>query len=643
LLAEISVKLLTRPPAGSTFVDAAPDGPRLWQQFRDSRSKESDRREPSIFHWNLPDSWEPSWMKEIANLVLPHRESFVRAILFSIGAAIASIVRIAAIAFGVDLFLGGSITLPFGITLVGSMGGIILSGVALALTALHARLRHLSHVGWSQTTRWIQHDLRVAVYDRVQRLEMSLLQVHQRGAMLATLVADIDKLEHAGEASWALTDLAISSTALIGAVSLTATTMPSWLTIAIPLLAALSVGLYPKLRERQAAVRQRSSQLAGQVSNQLDGLEVIKSFTAEDRELERLRAGSQAYMSESMKTIHMQSAMPLVLEATILAILVFTYRSNAMLTVAQGQSFGHFQALNMFTSHLMFPANTLGLHMDTLGQGLEALRRVHNALQLTDEREMDFGRRTLPFDSILGEILYENVNFSYPGAGPVLCDVTMRFNRGATTAVVGLSGSGKTTVIKLLLGFGTGYSGTIRIDGQDAATFSRASLRQAIALVSQDVYLFDRSVMENIRLSRPSASDAEVVEAAHLAHAHEFISGLPDGYETKLAERGTNLSLGERQRIAIARAILKRAPILILDEATSNLDSNTEAGISATLREVAANRTLILIAHRLATVQYADHIYVLEKGEVVAQGTHHELVCQPGRYQSLWQDQTGQR
>jgi ATP-binding cassette subfamily B protein len=630
--------------AGLTVGLAVLLGPPLWRQLQDPRPKEKGRRELRASDRRLPAGLEwPGWLKEIVVLARPHRESFVRAMLLSVGAAIAAVVRIASIAFGVDLLLGGSIALPFGVTLVGSAGVAILTGVALSMTVLHARLRHQSHVSWSKAGRRIQHDLRLILFDRVQRLEMSSLQVHQRGAMLATLVADIDKLEHTAEASWALTDLAISSTALLGAIGFIATTVPFWLTISVPVLAALSVSLYPKLRERYAAVRERSSQLAGQVSNQLDGLEIIKSFTAEDRELERLRAGSHAYLTESSSAVHMQSALPLVLEATILGSLVFTYRTNAMLTVAQGHSFGRFQALNMFTSHLMFPANTLGLHMDNLGQGLEALKRVRDALRLTDERDKDIGRRPLPLESVAGQVLYENVSFSYPGTGPVLRNVNMRFDAGATTAVVGLSGSGKTTLVRLLLRFSTDYSGTIRIDGEDAANFSRASLRQAIALVSQDVYLFDRSVMENIRLSRPDANEAEVIEASHLARAHEFISKLPNGYETKLAERGANLAMGERQRVSIARAILKNAPILILDEATSNLDSNTEADISRNLQKVAAKRTLILIAHRLATVQYADCIYVLEKGEVIAQGTHRELVRQPGRYQSLWQDQTGHR
>jgi ATP-binding cassette subfamily B protein len=284
---------------------------------------------------------------------------------------------------------------------------------------------------------------------------------------------------------------------------------------------------------------------------------------------------------------------------------------------------------------------TMGLHMDNLSQGLDALKRVRETLELAEEVKADLNLCHLHRKSVSGDVRYDNVTFSYPSSAPALRNVSLRFEAGATTAVVGLSGSGKTTLVKLLQRLYDTDSGSIAIDGADIATISRQSLRQAIAMVSQDVYLFDRSVLENIRLSRPDAAEEEVVEAARVAQAHEFIAALPQGYYTRLGERGGTLSAGQRQRVSTARAVLKDAPIMVFDEATSNLDSNTEAGIAKELRRVGAGRTVILIAHRLATVRHADRIYALENGEVIAEGTHQELVRQPGRYQSLWRDQTG--
>jgi ATP-binding cassette, subfamily B, bacterial len=580
-------------------------------------------------------------LESLAPVIEPYRREFVRAIALNIVGAIAGIFRIAAMAFTIDLLLGGSISLPFGWVLAGMSGAAILTAAALGLTALQAWIRHRSHVVWSATGRQIQHDLRVRCYDRVQRLEMSSLQMRQRGDLLSTLVEDIDNLDKAIEALWALMDLALSSAALLVAIGFIAVTAPLWLLIPVPILIALSVYLYPKLRKWYARVRQRSAQLAGQLSNQLDGVEIIKSFAAEDLELQRTRQSSQAYRDESSGAVHMQSGLPLILEGTILASLVFTYRTNVMLTLAKGMSLGRFMALNIFTGHLVFPLNALGLHLDNLSQGLEALDRVREALELPDEFRDDLSLARPPRHSFGSDIHYEHITFSYPSGNAALRNVSLSFVAGKTTAVVGLSGSGKTTLIKLLLRLYPMDSGSIVIGDTDISAVSRTTLRRAIAVVSQDVYLFNRSVLDNIRLSRPDATEAEAVEAAKIAQAHDFILRLPEAYQTKLGERGQGLSTGERQRISIARAVLKDAPILVLDEATSNLDSNTEAAISRKLRHIAAGRTVILIAHRLATVRHADRIYALEDGEVIAHGTHTELVRRPGRYQALWRDQTG--
>ena len=617
---------------------AAAIAPPIWRRFREWLDRRASGGLQSLSVFRVPSVIRA---EGIAELIGSHRNTFVRATALDAAGAVSGLVRIAAMAFTIDLLLGGSLALPFGIVFAGSVGTVALMGIALVMTFVQSWFRHKSHVLWSNTGREIQHDLRVRLYDRVQRLEMSALQTHQRGELLSTLVGDIDNLEKAIDGSWALMDLALSSVALLLAIGFISATAPLWLVIPVPILVALSVYLYPKLRHWGAAVRRRSAELAGQLSNQLDGLEIIKSFTAEEAELERLREASQAYLDQSRDAVEIYSKLPLLLEATILASLVFTYRTNVMLTLAQGLSLGRFQALNIFTGHLVFPMTTMGLHMDNLSQGLDALKRVRETLGLAEEFKLDLNLSHLHRQSMSGDVRYDNVTFSYPSSAPALRNVSLRFEAGATTAVVGLSGSGKTTLVKLLQRLYDTDSGSIAIDGADIATISRHSLRQSIAMVSQDVYLFDRSVLENIRLSRPDAAEEEVVEAARVAQAHEFISALPQGYYTRLGERGGTLSAGQRQRVSIARAVLKDAPIMVFDEATSNLDSNTEAGIAKELRRVCAGRTVILIAHRLATVRQADRIYALENGEVIAEGTHQELVRQPGRYQSLWRDQTG--
>jgi ATP-binding cassette subfamily B protein len=235
------------------------------------------------------------------------------------------------------------------------------------------------------------------------------------------------------------------------------------------------------------------------------------------------------------------------------------------------------------------------------------------------------------------------VSFSYDEGHPVLSDVSITLEPSQTTAFVGSTGSGKTTIVKLLLRFYDPDSGTIRIDGTDISTLEQAELRQMMALVSQDVFLFYGTVAENIAYGAPDAPKEAIEQAARAAEAHDFITSLPDGYETIVGERGQKLSGGQRQRLSIARALLTGSPILILDEATSAVDNETEAAIQRSLARVGHNRTMVVIAHRLSTIRHADIIYVVDNGSVAQIGTHDDLIAVPGIYQNLWNVQTGER
>jgi ATP-binding cassette subfamily B protein len=561
-----------------------------------------------------------------------HRRSVLHASMLSAISAAAGVARIATIALMIDLVFSGS----------GSATALAM-GAAAVLAALQTFCKHHSRVIWSTVGREIQHELRAAAYDRVQRAEMAMFLERKRGDLLSVLLEDIDNLEKAIDAGWAILDLAISSAALLASIAHVALTSASWSALAIPVLVGISVVLYPKLRERLNAVRRLSGHLASQVASQLEGVEIIKSFTAERGELARFRDASGKYAAASKHAVRLQSGFPMGLEAALMLALIVTMRVNVGLVVARGFSVGRFQKLNIMTGHLMFPQATLGMHLDQLSQGLSALRRVRQLLALEPELNRDDPDPVaLERGTVRGDIRVDGVTFAYRHASPVLHNVYLRFAPGRTTAIVGLSGSGKTTLIKLLQRFYMPQSGRIELDGVDIARIDRHNLRRAISVVSQDVYLFDRSLLENLRISRPDATKAEIVAAAKAAQAHDFIMGLPDGYATRLGERGAKLSNGQRQCISIARAILKDSPIIVMDEATSSLDSNTEASIAVAMRTIFAGRTVIMIAHRLATVRQADHIYALESGRVIAEGIHDDLIARPGRYRSLWLNQTGQ-
>jgi ATP-binding cassette subfamily B protein len=238
-----------------------------------------------------------------------------------------------------------------------------------------------------------------------------------------------------------------------------------------------------------------------------------------------------------------------------------------------------------------------------------------------------------------GEILFEKVQFNYNNSNPIFNDKSVKIHSGQKLGLVGYSGSGKSTFVNLILRLFDVTQGKILIDSQDIRDISQASLRQAIGVIPQDLSLFNRTLMENIRYGRMNASDTEVIEAAKRAHAHEFILSLPEGYQTLVGERGVKLSGGERQRVAIARAILKNAPILILDEATSQLDSVTEHAIQKSLENLMQGKTTIVIAHRLSTILHMDRILVFDKGQIVQDGKHANLMAEEGLYKTLWDGQ----
>lgn len=387
-------------------------------------------------------------------------------------------------------------------------------------------------------------------------------------------------------------------------------------------------------------MREQASLLNSRLSNNFSGILTIKSFTTKDDELDRIRQESEAYRQSNERAIALSSAFVPLIRILILIGFSATLFFGGLAVAGGTLSVGSYSVLVYLIQRLLWPLTRLG---ETLDQYQRAMASTNRVMDLLDTPVASPpGYRALPTSQVRGEILIKDVTFAYRDRPPVVEHLSLEIPAGKTIAIVGSTGSGKSTLVKLLLLYEI-QAGSITLDGIDLRELQLRDLRQSIGLISQDVFLFHGSVWDNITYGTPHATPAEVIAAAKIAEAHDFIEQLPQGYETIVGERGQKLSGGQRQRLAIARAVLKNPPILILDEATSAVDNETEAAIQRSLEKITQNRTTIAIAHRLSTIRNADRIYVMEYGQLVEWGTHEELLDRNGIYASLWRVQMGMR
>ena len=509
----------------------------------------------------------------------------------------------------------------------------VLSVLTLLIWGMESLFEYLYDRLWRNLAQTLQHDLRLDAYGHLQELELSFFEDRSTGTLLSILNDDVNQLERFLDTG-ANELLQFATTVLfVGATFIAlAPGVACWAILPIPFILWGSALFQKRLAPRYAEVRERAGLVSARLSNNLSGIATIKSFTAEDYEADRVRADSNAYKRSNGGAIALSAAFVPLIRFVIL----FGFTATLFLG---GLDVGIYSSMIFIIQRLLWPFTRLGQTMDQYQRAMASINRVMNLLDTPIT--IPTGHTLLK--NLRGDVEFEDVTFAYAGRSNALEQLSLKVPAGQTIGIVGSTGSGKSTLVKLLLRFYEVQQGTILIDGIDLRDLELRSLRQNIGWVSQDVFLFHGSVAENIAYDSFQASRESVIKAAIAAEAHEFIEKLPEGYDTIVGERGQKLSGGQRQRLAIARAILKDPAILILDEATSAVDNETEAAIQRSLRQITQDRTTIAIAHRLSTIRHAHCIYVIENGKIQEAGTHDQLLQQSGLYSALWRVQSGVR
>lgn len=516
---------------------------------------------------------------------------------------------------------------------------LILVALTVIIWVLESLFEYFYAVLWRNLAQTAQHELRMSAYSHIQDLEMRWFSEQTTGGLMAIMNDDVNQLERFLDQG--ATDLLqVATTVLVvgGIMFAIAPEVAILAVIPVPIIVIGSFAFQRRIGERYTLVREEVADLNALLNNNLSGITTIKSFTAEDREVERVRMASETYREANKSAIRLSASFVPLIRMAILFAFTANMLVGGWMALDGALSIGAYSVIVFITQRLLWPLTRLGQTFDLYQRAMASTTRVLDLL----DTEIGIVEGDVEIENVSGAIEYRDVSFAYPGRSPIYDDLNLSVQPGESIGIVGSTGAGKTTMMSLMMRLHDPVSGGVFLDGHDVKGLTLNCLRGSIALVSQNTTLFPGSVKDNILYGRPNADDDEVLEAATVAEAIDFIRALPDGWDTEIGEDGHRLSGGQRQRIAIARAVLKDAPILVLDEATSNVDNETEAALQRSVEILSKDRTTIIIAHRLSTIRNADRIAVLDGGVISEIGTHEQLVQAKGLYSRLWDVQTGQ-
>ena len=533
-------------------------------------------------------------------------------------------------------WMSGLIGSTFGLTRVAILHFAILAVIVIAVAgalSAYAEKYLTTSVG-----QWVMHDLRRVLYHHIQRLSLTYHDRKPTGELISTVTADIDSIQDF--ISQALLGIVVNILTLAGMLGVMFYLNWRFTLIALsvtPFLFAVVYTYTRRIKQASRALRKKEGEVVSVVAEVLSSIRVVKAFAREDYEEARLAQQSLENVEMALRARSLKAKLAPVVQVIVAVgtCLVLWYGVNLVLT--EQMTSGSLLVFLLYLGKMYKPMRDLSKMTDTMSKAAVGYERIHEVIETENDVRNLPGARKAP--SLRGEVEFDHVYFGYEKGYRTLTDVNLRVEPGQLAALVGPTGAGKTTITGLIARFYDPEKGVVKIDGEDVRRYKLKSLRRQMSFVLQETLLFRAPVWQNIAYGKPEATREEILRAAQLANADEFIRDMPQQYDTMVGEKGVTLSGGQRQRIAIARAIIRNSPILILDEPTSGLDAASEERVFEALGRLMADRTTIVIAHRLATIRRADVIFVLDHGTVVERGTHDQLLSAGGLYSRLYEIQ----
>lgn len=563
-------------------------------------------------------------LKIFANYIKPHKGLFALDMILSVAVAVVDLVFPYVSRWSMNVLLPENLFKAF----------FVVMGIIFAAYLLRAFFMYLIMVVGHQMGTLVEADMREDIFGHMQHLSFSFYDKNRTGILLGRITNDlfeIVELAHHGPEN-----ILTCSITIIGAIVILMTiNVP--LAVLLLVLAILCVVVSGRFRlemtVRNKKVKARTGEINAAIESGISGIRVAKAFANEDIEIAKFRESNDRFKHSKIGYYKAMGYFNSSVEATVGIMQVAVIAVGGYLTMRNNINYVDLITFTLYVSTFTTPVRKLAQFMEIFSQGTAGYERFLEVMRT--ESDIKDAEDATELADVNGEVSFENVTFAYSNGREVLHDVSFKVEPGKTFALVGPSGGGKTTICHLIPRFYDVSAGKVMVDGTDIRDVTQKSLRNAVGIIQQDVFLFAGTVMDNIRYGRPDATDEEVIEAAKLSEIHEDIMAMPDGYDTYVGERGVILSGGQKQRISIARVFLKNPKILILDEATSALDSVTESRIQESFDRLSVGRTCIVIAHRLSTVRNADCIAVVENGSILEQGTRDELLAAGGHYAAL--------